>query len=85
MNEADVKVGARVKIEIARRHEWHAGAVKALDGKTGTVETVSRLGFLKDGPLHVCVRFDEPAKAWHSSAAPVDAFHFGVADLQAVT
>lgn len=82
-----VAAGDRVRVRLRDRAGWARGAAAALDGKAGTVEEVQtehNAGTVTRpvDPPRVLVRFDEPARPWHSYQAPVSAFWFDLREVE---
>jgi hypothetical protein len=70
------EIGARVRVQISKPEEYAQGCAESLDGKTGVIEELRR-----DGKMWL-VRFDTPAKPWHSHSLPHAAFWFEPQDLR---
>ena len=71
-----MNIGDRVRVNITKPETYARGAVECLNGKTGTIEEIKRMGAL------ILVRFDEPIKAWWNGQSPVSSFHFHPNELK---
>jgi hypothetical protein len=80
-----LEVGTRVRVEITKTEGWSIFAIAALNGMTGTIESVKPNVDAWDRPRKqdspYCVRFDTPAPKWWSNQSPCLAFHFDAHDL----
>jgi len=91
-----VAVGDRVRVAIDDPNTYARGCATCLEGKAGVVEEISRrvrgvrqtvteATSMGDGFVRALVRFDTPAKAWHTHQSPTEAFWFPLTDLAADT
>lgn len=77
-------IGDVVRVNIRNAEHWSISAFRALQGKTGTVESVSMTygtGFAREKP-YVCVRFPQPLPSFWKGGSLIGAHHFDADELE---
>ncbi len=74
-----LEVGMRVRVHVVDTKHWCEGALKALEGKEGVIESGPMSKVMQS--TNWLVYFDSPIEPWWDAQSPVKRFHFSAKEL----